>query len=127
MSDTILTVIISGLGSIIVAFIINAVAWKKAPAEAEDLHADAAAKYQKIANEAADKAMARMQKQIEELQQQVDELKRQLTLWGCGIKILVEQLESHDITPVWTPDQSRVIREEIKQHSKERANDNSGD
>jgi len=41
---------------------------------------------------------------VKSLEEKIEELKENVDSLLAGIRLLLEQLESHDIIPVWTPD-----------------------
>lgn len=111
MTETLITVVISGLLSIIGSLIAVSVAWKKAPA-------DTAAVYQEIANKQG-KANENLIARIDKLEKQVDDLECQLMLrdrliaeWQVGITRLIEQLEEHKLAPVWRPKAQKKVANE---------------
>jgi septal ring factor EnvC (AmiA/AmiB activator) len=150
MNDTVLTAVVAALFGLLGSGLMVAVAWKKAPVENANMSADTASKYQKIASDAADKVIqlqaqldkqcelqeqdkAEMQAQIDKLQIRIEELEdalasscRKISEQQRGIVRLIKQLESKEITPVWTPEESDNLRGEIEKEVSKRKGGNHG-
>lgn len=77
-------------------------AWRTTPA-------DVAAKYQAIANSAAEAAMRantrcdNLESKIDDLEAENHALKQIIEEWQDGIEVLIQQLRESNIPPRWTP------------------------
>jgi mannitol-specific phosphotransferase system IIBC component len=131
MSETVLQVIISGIVSIIVAFLIALPGLKafrnqqkKDVSESTKNEAEASKIYSDMAAEAVKREMERsgefsmLQKRLTTLERNFCEVIDILSDWGEGLRILIEQLESASISPDWTPSLDDL--EKIKEFKKHR-------
>ncbi len=131
MNETILAAIISGIVSIVVAFLIALPGLKafrnqqkKEAAESTKYEAEASKIYSDMAAEAVKREMEKsgefsmLQKRLTTLEHNFNEVIDILSDWGDGLKILIEQLEGANIPPDWTPSLSDL--EKIKEFKKHR-------
>jgi hypothetical protein len=116
MNETILAAIISGIVSIVVAFLIALPGLKafrnqqkKEAAESTKYEAEASKIYSDMAAEAVKREMEKsgefsmLQKRLATLERNFYEVVDILSDWGDGLRVLIEQLESANISPDWTP------------------------
>jgi len=127
MNEALISAIITGIISIIGTSIMIGVAWKKAPSEItktyQQVATEAGDSWLKVHKEMqeqkklAEEQYNEMQGQIDDLRCNIEKHKEEISAlktaimdrdliineWQVGITRLLNQLESHEIVPIWKP------------------------
>lgn len=65
--------------------------------------ADVAEKYEQMAGRAVEQ-IDQLKKRVDDLEKQVEELQRTERTYRGGIDLLISQIESRGMTPIWKPE-----------------------
>ena len=93
---------LAGVAAFVVAAVALVKAWRGQPSE----KADAARTYQEMATVAA-REQEKTRKLLKTMQAQIDCLQEDIDEYKIGVDKLINQLETHNITPAWRPRRRR--------------------
>ena len=131
MNDAVVTALISGIVSIVVALLVALPGLRafrkqqeKETAESKKIDAETSKIYLEMAAQAAKREMEKsgefsmLQKRLDILEHNFNEVIDILADWGDGLRVLIGQLEEASIPPDWIPSPNDL--EKIKEFKKHR-------
>ena len=95
---------LAGVAAIVIAAVALVKAWRGAPSD----KADAAKTYQEMVARSA-KDQQEMRAQLKVMQAQIDCLQEDIDEYKQGVDKLINQLETHNITPAWRPRRRKKV------------------